>query len=372
MSNGAPPAQTQRRRGTLSSRGPAGRLLVGDHVGQAAAQAAQAVRRAGLRPGLDRSFGCDAEEVGRVVAQDPAAGSELARNGMVTLYVAAPGPTPTHETTAPEADSQRTPAPPVASPGWPATDTPPPDPGARRARKPRPAADARSHAQHPAAPVRAREEPADGPTVGQMSMTRARETDAEPPEGETCQDAAYAVEERPTQPHEPLTEHLEDPFSGHAGEVPGWRRVYPRRPFAGTLRRALRWFGSHRLLALAACSLLTLWAGEAVTRAPAGQHARAPVASGHSTPNPETPSPSDPADRPQPQRTHLARTGAHNTPIHKWQGNPSRPQRARAGGTHHESAPVNAGTRPPPAPVGGAPEPAPPPAQQSPGGPFSP
>lgn len=71
--------------------GVAGRLTVGEYVGLLAAEAAQAVRRAGLRPGLERSFGCSPELFGRVVAQDPAAGSRLARNGLVTLYVAAPG-----------------------------------------------------------------------------------------------------------------------------------------------------------------------------------------------------------------------------------------------------------------------------------------
>ena len=65
-------------------------MTVGEYVGQVAASAAQAVRRAGLRPGLDRSFGCSPELFGQVVAQDPPAGSELARNGLVTLYVAAP------------------------------------------------------------------------------------------------------------------------------------------------------------------------------------------------------------------------------------------------------------------------------------------
>ena len=55
--------------------------MVGEYVGQLAADAAQAVRRAGLKPGLDRSFGCEPELLGLVVAQDPVAGSDLARNG---------------------------------------------------------------------------------------------------------------------------------------------------------------------------------------------------------------------------------------------------------------------------------------------------
>jgi hypothetical protein len=62
-----------------------------------AAGAAQAIRRAGLRPALERSLGFKPELVGQVVAQDPPSGSELARNAMVTLYVAAPGPVPDDE-----------------------------------------------------------------------------------------------------------------------------------------------------------------------------------------------------------------------------------------------------------------------------------
>ncbi|MGO9961307.1 MAG: PASTA domain-containing protein, partial [Solirubrobacteraceae bacterium] len=79
--------------------GPSGRQAVGDYVGQPAGDAAQAVRRAGLRPGLDRSFGCAEELIGLVVAQEPTAGSSLARNGMVTLYVAAPGSEPVDDET---------------------------------------------------------------------------------------------------------------------------------------------------------------------------------------------------------------------------------------------------------------------------------
>jgi hypothetical protein len=73
-------------------RGGRSRLqAVGDYTGQLAGQAAQAVRRAGLKPGLERSFGFAPELLGQIVAQEPQAGGELARNGLVTLYVAAPG-----------------------------------------------------------------------------------------------------------------------------------------------------------------------------------------------------------------------------------------------------------------------------------------
>jgi hypothetical protein len=80
-------------RGAGARRGAPSRLLrVGDFVGELANEAAQAVRRAGLKPGLERSFGCEAELTGRIVAQEPEPGAELVRNGLVTLFVAAPGP----------------------------------------------------------------------------------------------------------------------------------------------------------------------------------------------------------------------------------------------------------------------------------------
>lgn len=67
-----------------------GRLRVGDLVGLSAGDAARAIRRAGLRPELERCFGHAQELVGRVVEQEPPAGRELARNGLVRIFVAAP------------------------------------------------------------------------------------------------------------------------------------------------------------------------------------------------------------------------------------------------------------------------------------------
>jgi hypothetical protein len=69
-------------------------FLAPDYLGQTAAEAAQAIRRAGLRPALERSFGWEPGLYGQVVAQEPAAGSELARDSAMLLFVAAPGDTP--------------------------------------------------------------------------------------------------------------------------------------------------------------------------------------------------------------------------------------------------------------------------------------
>jgi hypothetical protein len=374
VSNTAAPAQAERRRTAPRAGGHVGRLVVGDHVGHLAAQAAQAVRRAGLRPGLDRSFGCEAEQVGLVLAQDPPAGSELARNSMVKLYVAAPGPAPAPETSAPEAEMSLASATPVdspAGPDWPARDTLLPDSGARRARKPRPGTEVRRQTPHPAPSMRAGEEPLARPAARQTPMLDVSETDPAASECEGLHDAACFGEEHPTQPHEPLAARVEDLFSGHGDETPGWRRVYPRRPIAGTLRRMLRWLGSHRLPALAACALLSLWGGEAVARVLAGQHAPAPVASVRPTPNPAGQHPSGPAVLRAGHGTHRARGRAQNTPIRRARATLITSSRARA--ARRESAAARPGSGVPPTPVGSAAEPAPAAdPQQSTGGPFSP
>jgi hypothetical protein len=122
------------RRGALH-----GRLLVSEYVGQSAADAAQAIRRAGLRPGLERSLGCDPEAIGHVLAQEPTAGSELARNAVVTIYVGAPGASPIgdqcDEHPARGADQ---PMQPVAEDTPLAPGEPQAPPTGRRRRKPRP------------------------------------------------------------------------------------------------------------------------------------------------------------------------------------------------------------------------------------------
>ncbi|HEX8714902.1 MAG TPA: PASTA domain-containing protein [Solirubrobacteraceae bacterium] len=87
-------ATTSQRSAPRSAGAPRGAPSRGqsveDFVGALANEAAQALRRVGLKPGLERTFGYEAELVGRVVAQEPQAGAQLARNGLVVLYVAAP------------------------------------------------------------------------------------------------------------------------------------------------------------------------------------------------------------------------------------------------------------------------------------------
>src|SRR3979490_1222073 len=74
----------------MTRRSPRGAVAVGDYVGDPAAEAARAVRRLGLRPGLDPQFGGAPHTIRLALAPQPQAGSEAPRGAMVTLYVSAP------------------------------------------------------------------------------------------------------------------------------------------------------------------------------------------------------------------------------------------------------------------------------------------
>lgn len=198
--------------------GPSGRQVVGDYVGQPASDAAQAVRRAGLRPGLDRSFGCVPELVGQIVAQEPPAGSDLTRNGLVTLYVAAPGAA---EMTGKE---QPAPAPASVAPAAPSAAAP------RRRRKSRRAASTGEVFETPPTPALPSEiQPSEAsPHEGEQAEAWDEEGAAE----SVWLDQAAAGEEPGDElAGDELTDefvvHVDDLFAGRGR--PLWRRVYPRR-----------------------------------------------------------------------------------------------------------------------------------------------
>jgi len=64
---------------------------VDDYDRRPAADAAIALRRAGLRPALERTFHWGDDTHGLVVAQEPSAGSEVPLDSTVLLFVSAPG-----------------------------------------------------------------------------------------------------------------------------------------------------------------------------------------------------------------------------------------------------------------------------------------
>lgn len=256
------------RRGASSGSQP-----VGDYVGQPAGEAAQAVRRAGLRPGLDRSFGCPAELIGLVVAQDPVAGSDLARNGMVTLYVAAPGGEPLSSdgdaasSDGGQFDDDQTGEAPIEekSSTSPAMTV--------RARRRKPGHARRSIEPAPTPPPPTAIEPA--PPEGLAALPVAEPLESWPAEVDAPVDAlehelADEQSEREFGHDDEFVVHIEDVLAGR-NRLPNWRRAHPRRPL-GSARRFCGWFGEHRLLAGVAGLALSLWLVVGVTSTLDGHH----------------------------------------------------------------------------------------------------
>ena len=292
-------------------------LVVGDHVGAPAGDAAQAVRRAGMRPALDRSFGHSAAETGTVVEQDPAAGSEVARNAMVTLYVAAP------------------------QPGAPVDSTGEPGVGGNGLgdETDRDDADAASP------PVAWGPEGPHGSRAVIEEVTRADVTDAVMTDEFTVQ---------PVGAEDLARSGFEDPFSRDAKGAAHFRHVYPRKPLGLTLRAAVRRVWRYRLAAIAALLLAAVLAGQSMGGGPGAQRK---VARG------ATPAPSPP--RPTYRRTGMRR-------------NPSVSRRARSTRArlpHRHSVKPSGAPAPPPPVTRAAPATGPAAPQRPPGnagGPFSP
>ncbi|MHB8233486.1 MAG: PASTA domain-containing protein, partial [Solirubrobacteraceae bacterium] len=229
---------------------------VGDYVGQSAGHAARAVRRAGLRPGLDRFFGSDPELIGTIVAQEPPAGSELVRNAKVILYVAAPGPPQTQQTIelgVPVEDQAHgdldrvEPAPRGSTPTHTRT---------RRARKPRPATG-------PAA----RE-----PSTASLAPAHPASSGGHLAAGRTHQSPLGAFEQAtstPTTARAELGGQLANVFADAGGDLSPWRRAYPRQPVRAVLRRPLRWARSHPALVTVAAAMIGFWIAVAMAGSPA-------------------------------------------------------------------------------------------------------
>jgi hypothetical protein len=366
--------------------------VVGDYVGQAAGDAAQAVRRAGLRPGLDRSFGCEAGLIGLIVAQEPAAGGELARNAMVTLYVAAPGNAPVDEDTdAPEALGE----PPVSALAAPAraeradvaqADAPSAPAGARR-RKPRLAGHAAQLFDPPPAPVlpgpgAAGEAPAAPVARVPSAQTWGSPGDSDAPDGGEPFEGVLDERGEDELSHDEFVVHMDDVFAGRAGGLLAWRRVYPRRRTAGTPGGVRAWLAQHPRLVKAVGAGLAVWAVVGLAAALDGHHERTPTASviapGDRHTGTHTAGVRDRASAPsaRPVRPATRPRRPHSSPQHS--GAPRRrpaPAHARAAAARPEGAGVQAAPPPqpaPPAPPAPASAPRPPAAEQTQGGLFSP
>ncbi|HXD54960.1 MAG TPA: PASTA domain-containing protein [Solirubrobacteraceae bacterium] len=239
---------------------------VADYIGRAAGEAAKEVRRAGQRPGLERSFGHPEDVIGLVVAQEPAAGGELARNGMVTLYVAAPG------AEAPSANEHG-----AREDGDGATVTEPPDlvpveqsemlsaahsPQLRRRKPGRAlrAPGAVAPAAQPAVAGRAERE------------SERAASDEEQPEPE----ATRGLPEEGFSEEEALIIQAEDVLSGRA-ESPSWRS--PLRPSSaqpGAIQLVRSWVEKRRVVSGLVAVALALWLIPGITAALRGKQPEPP------------------------------------------------------------------------------------------------
>jgi len=368
------PAPATRRARTPRRGGPTGRLLVGDYVGHLAADAAQAVRRAGLRPGLDRSFGCDPNQTGHVVAQEPPAGDELERNGMVTLYVAAPGMAGVEEAAAAAETAQNLPAPPRA-PHVTAAPTPSVTARARRPRKPGLATSTTHAFDPPPEPTMPAEHPAsqDQPVASQATWTAGCDAvrAAQAPDG-VLEQSALQEQGGEGLSREEFVADTQDVFAARGGEAPPWRRVYPRRSAGATLRRVLTRSAEHPLLLGAVGVMFAVWVAVALAAALPGHPPRSRPVNVLSQGNPGT--------RPQTAAAGLPRVivgrpaGARTT-----RTGTRRPRAQEPPWAHRKRGPAASARRPHVKPA--APAPPSPPSSQTPpagareqksGGPFSP
>jgi PASTA domain len=259
-----PVARSQRVRGS----GPgSGRLVVGDYVGQLAGDAAQAVRRAGLKPGLDRSFECEPELLGQVVAQEPVAGSDLARNGMVTLYVAASGPAATPADIEEPAGVDPEPAA-IAVPPLPAEreGDAPRRPEIRRRRKRGLAARVPQLSDSQPDPMQATTDLIGEAETEVLEIPPAQEWSSEtlvdapvPPGSEKREESVIYEPLEDVFSSEEFVVRADEVFAGRVDTAPAWRRAYPRRRKTGAFATRLR-LSDHPWLVRAAGGMLVVWA----------------------------------------------------------------------------------------------------------------
>jgi hypothetical protein len=380
QTRGAQHAQSIRRGG------PPGRLVVEEYVGRVALDAAQAVRCAGLRSGLVRSFGCEAELIGLVVAQEPVAGSDLARNGMVTLYVAAPGNAPLDADTASETSGEPPPAASVQAGVAPADAVS--AASARRRRKQGLAEHATPVFDPPPAPV-----PPDRRPAGEVHATPVIEVPPEEtlgspeetykPDGEELDEGTLDKRNGDGLSHEEFVVHADDVFARRTDRPLVWRRVYPRSRTAGALRSsrgARAWLQEHPPLIKAVGAMLAVGTvvGLAVTlddghpaRTPtahviSGSHRRAETRTrishgGVSAPSVRTVRPAARSPRPHtpPQHREAPRRRPTTAPVSEAPALP-------------EGAGVQVAPPPPLPPPARASGPSSPAQEQTQGGPFSP
>lgn len=273
MSNSAtthPPAS--RRVRAAVRREPPRPVIVEDYVGQPAARAVQAVRRAGLRPALERHFGCEGHLSGLTVAQAPPPGAQIARNGNITLYVAAPAADA--EQHPQQADREGSPARQAARETAAASVTPHAPAHRRRRRKPGLAE--RSGAQN----FEQAPEPilsATDTRLWQHSSQpdrQAAQPNGEPHLAPAQSWAAETVEVRAGAEHEPRDETLlaEELFAA-GGERAAWAAAYTPSVTWRTWRAAAGGRRRRPVLGASVCAMLAVSVALALAGSPASPRA---------------------------------------------------------------------------------------------------
>lgn len=347
--------------------GTTGRQTVGEYTGQRAGDAAQAVRRAGLRPGLERSFGCDPSLLGLVVSQEPAAGSALARNGMVTLHVAAPGTGSAAADTTPVSEPIREyePAPARLDGDSGASDSEPREAAStpRRRRKPGLAGHAPEVFDVPPAPL------PHAPDGDEQEWGELVE-----PEPTYEVDSAGFFEEVPSEDGfdgltaDEFVVHVDDVFAGRTGR---WRPA-PRAPLALGVGRGLRKrLRAHPWLAGCAVFAIGLWLLLGTLGALTGQHPAAPARTAPGL------SAREPIARPDRARRAAIvrapqRRSEHRAQPTRRAHRPAWAVRTRAPAPTPTPAPEQPAAAPPSVPTPASEPPPPAPAEQTSGGLFSP
>jgi hypothetical protein len=265
MSNTATPAPAPVHARTPRS---VGLVEVADHVGQLAAEAVSAVRRAGLRPGLERSFGHGPELTGHVVAQQPPAGEELARNGVLTLCVAAPDPGTDRQG---DEDTQ-----------------PPPDAEpveeSRRAASLTPTAGLRGRKLGLRAEPHRVFDPPPPPTLPNATQHGSGVAAGIAGEDGITDSAQYEASGQPqpepqadpTEESELLLVRAAELFAAARTDRDSDRPAHERAGAAGGARAVLDWGARHRALSASVCAAVVIWAAVALV----GPHVHAAHSAG--------------------------------------------------------------------------------------------
>lgn len=392
----APETRTAQPASATVGQRPIGQLLVGDYVGTLAAEATQALRRAGLRPGLDRCHGYEAAHVGYVIAQQPAAGSQVARNSVITLHVGTP---PTDI-----AGQERTETPPAErDPGEDPTNTgsagathtapgsatfiaedPDISSHAPLSRKPRPHTDGPPAFEHG---DRVAVRPADTTTMAPHDLSPRSEgshTDGASAAGYEGELAALAQQPTDRLAQGRLVTQTDELFARrHDARAGTWRATHTRPVQLQSgylLRRAGVWLHGRSRPTKVLLALFAVWACAwlaSVLSAHSTDQASLKVVPRPSVSAPVHTRPAKTPTAPATAGTHIPLKPAHRHTAHRTSA--PQPQRtASATGTDDQTSPVQVHSTPPvqassatgtPPPAA---QPSAPPQQQTQGGPFSP